>query len=291
MVEQLVSIVAPVFICVGLGFLWERLGRGFDVDLVTTLITSLGAPCLVFHSIANINVAPSVLAVMAGSALLAIVVTAVIASCLLWGARLSQRAYLPALVFPNTGNMGLPLALLAFGETGLSMAIGVFAVYAVFQFTFGLSLASGTLSLRYLMRVPLLYATPLALVFPLTGTPLPAWVNNTTRMLGEMTIPLMLLALGVSLGRLAVSRVVLSAGLSVCRLAMGFAVGLLIGWGLDLGPAERGVLIIQSAMPAAVFNYLFAQRYGTAPEAVAGVVVISTALSLVTLPALLWFVL
>ncbi len=101
----------------------------------------------------------------------------------------------------------------------------------------------------------------------------------------------MLITLGISLARLKVASMPRSLGLSVLRLVMGFAVGIALATALDLEGAERGVLIIQMSMPVAVFNYLFAQRYNTAPEEVAGMVVISTALSFASLPLLLWFVL
>ena len=291
MIGELFSIIAPVFVCAGIGFGWAKMGREFDVELVTTLITNVGAPCLVFHTLANLEVSPSALALMVGATLAAIAVCLAVASAFLWVARLSQRAFLPALIFPNTGNMGLPLNYLAFGDVGLGLAIGVFALYAVTQFTLGIAIASGTVSLRALARVPLLYVIPIALVFMLTEITPPAWVNTTAELLGGITIPMMLIALGVSLARLNVRSVSRSFGLSAFRLVLGFAVGLGLAELLGLEGAERGVLIVQLTMPVAVFNYLFAQRYQTAPEEVAGMVVISTVLSFLTLPLLLWFVL
>jgi predicted permease len=140
-------------------------------------------------------------------------------------------------------------------------------------------------------RVPLLYALPPALAFMFTGAKPPAWLNATTELIGLMTIPLMLITLGVSLAKLAVASLPRSFGLSVLRLLLGFALGVAVAHLFRLEGAARGVLIVQSSMPVAVFNYLFAQRYRRAPEEVAGLVVISTALSFLTLPMLLWFVL
>jgi predicted permease len=101
----------------------------------------------------------------------------------------------------------------------------------------------------------------------------------------------MLITLGISLARLKVASVPRSLALSALRLVMGFAIGLALAAALGLDGATRGVLIVQLSMPVAVFNYLFAQRYKTAPEEVAGMVVMSTALSFASLPLLLWFVL
>lgn len=291
MISQLFSIVAPVFICAGIGFGWARLGRGFDVDFVTMLITNIGAPCLVFHTLANLEVGASVFATMVAAALAVIVGCTAITAAILAATGLPSRTYMPAMVFANTGNMGLPLSFLAFGDIGLGFAIGVFTVYSMTMFTFGPALATGSTSWRRIAQVPILYAVPVALVFMLAGDPPPKWINATTELLGNITIPMMLIALGVSLARLKATSLPLSFGMAVLRLTMGFTVALAVTWAMDLEATARGVLIIQASMPSAVFNYLFAQRYGTSPEEVAGLVVISTALAFVLLPLLLWFVL
>jgi predicted permease len=194
-------------------------------------------------------------------------------------------------MFPNAGNMGLPLCLFAFGEEGLTLAIVFFAVFSIAQFTIGVSIAAGDLSLKRLLRMPLPYAVLLSMPFVATQTPAPAWLANTLELVGGLTIPLMLLALGVSLARLQVSSLGRSALLAGLRLGGGVLIGVALGWILDLEPAMRGVFIIQCAMPVAVFNYLFAQLYGRKPEEVAGAIVLSTGVSFLTLPLLLLLVL
>lgn len=291
MIAQLFSVVAPVLVTAGIGFFWARRGRPFDMDLVTTLVTLVGAPCLVFQTLATLSVGAHAFLDIVGAAM------AVMAACAAagWGvlrlAGLSQRAFLPALIFGNTGNMGLPLSYLAFGNEGLGLAVGIFALYAVGQFTAGVAIASGRMSPGDLARMPILWALVPALAFLFAGVRPPDWITATTKLIGDMTVPLMLITLGISLGRLAVRSLPRSLMLAALRLLMGFGAGLAAAHLFDLTGAANGVLIVQSAMPVAVFNYLFAQRYGTAPEEVAGAVVISTALSFATLPALLWFVL
>ena len=289
--SQLVSIVLPVFICVAIGFAWVRLNGRFDVEFVTILITNIGAPCLVFHTLANVDIEPSAFGRMVGAAAATIAACTVLSIGVLAGARLPRQAYLSTLVFANTGNMGLPLSYLAFGDIGLGLAIGVFAIYSVTMFMVGPALASGTASWRMAIRIPILYAIPPALGFMFTNTSPPQWINATTELLGNITIPMMLIALGVSLSRLKVTSLRRSLALALLRIVMGFLVALGMASAFDLDPIARGVLVVQSSMPSAVFNYLFAQRYNAAPEEVAGIVVISTAFSFVLLPFLLWFVL
>jgi malate permease and related proteins len=201
--------------------------------------------------------------------------------------RLPLHSYLPALMFPNAGNMGLPLCLYAFGQEGLTLAIVYFAVFSVAQFTIGASIAAGSASPGRILKLPLPYAVLLSLPFMATGTHLPDAVTNVLEVFAGITIPLMLLALGVSLAQLKVASLGRALVLALIRLGGGLAVGVLLAWALGFHGAERGVVIIQSAMPVAVFNYLFAQLYRRAPDEVAGAIVTSTAISFVTLPLLL----
>jgi predicted permease len=139
--------------------------------------------------------------------------------------------------------------------------------------------------------MPVIYAVGASFIFIVTGMPVPTFIANTLEILGGLTIPLMLLALGVSLGSLRVRSLPRNLFLSLVRMIGGFALSFLVAWLLDLPPMARGVLLIQASMPVAVFNYLFAQYYNRRPEDVAAMVIISTLLSFVTLPFLIYYVL
>lgn len=290
-IEHLFTIVAPVVICAAIGWFWASRGGRFDVSQVTTLITSIGVPCLVFHTLSSLSISIDAAGAMVVGAILCLVLSGCLGWTVLTLAGLQRQSYLTALVFPNSGNIGLPLNMLAFGEVGLALAVAVFCANSLMHFTVGTAISSGATSIRVLARVPLLYAIPPALVFLLTDLEPPQWISATTEILGGMTIPLMLIALGVSLARLHVQSVPRSVGLALVRLIGGVAIGFAVAWLLGLEGTERGVLIIQSAMPSAVFNYLFALQYQNEPEQVAGIVVASTLMSFATLPLLLWLVL
>jgi malate permease and related proteins len=291
MLSDLFSIIAPVFICGGVGFAWTKLGNPYDVDLVTSLVTNVGVPCLVFYSLTNTDLNPKVFGSMAFTSLAAIATCGLMSGLVLSAFRLDKRTFLSPLMFSNCGNMGLPLCMLAFGEPGLVLAIVFFTISAIAQFTIGIMITSGTLSLAGLVKIPILYAVALAVLFMFLNIEPLDFITNTTRILGGMSIPLMLITLGVSLVQLRVAALPRSTVLSVLRLVLGFGVGVGLTKLLGIKGLEQGVLIVQSAMPVAVFNYLFAQRYKRAPEEVAGMVAISTAISFITLPALLWYVL
>ena len=291
MLSDLFSIIAPVFICAGIGFTWIKLGQPYDVNFVTLLVTNIGVPCLVFYSLTNTDLHPGAFESMAFMSVAVIATSGILAVLVLNAFGIEKKTFLSSLMFSNCGNMGLPLCLLAFGEPGLVLAIVFFTISAIAQFTIGITITSGTMSVIGLFKIPILYAVILAMVFlSLNLEPL-EFIANTTRILGGMCIPLMLITLGVSLVRLRIAALCRSTIFSLLRLVFGFGVGVGLTELLGIEGLEQDVLIVQSAMPVAVFNYLFAQRYKRAPEEVAGMVAISTAISFITLPALMWYVL
>ncbi len=287
MFEKLFEIIAPVLICVLVGVAWKRTGRPFDHAMLTAIATNIAVPCLVFASLTKLTIEPNAFGVLALCAALAIAINMLIGAAILRLAGLSLSTYLPAVAIGNSGNLGIPLCLFAFGETGLALAFGAFTVHAVFQFTLGPLIASGRFSARQLARTPFLYVIAVALALMATKTQPPPWLMNAIGVLGGMAIPLMLLALGVSLASLKVASLGRASAIAALRLALGFCVGVALGEAFGLEDAARGVLIIQCAMPAAVFNYLWAQQYGREPGAVASVVVISTMMGFIAIPGVL----
>ncbi|TXL81971.1 AEC family transporter [Vineibacter terrae] len=288
---QVFAIIAPVLLCTGVGYVWGWLRRPFDPGITTALVSAIAAPCLIFNALTRLEVSAAALAQLAAATLACFVAMGVLGWVVLRLAHLPAHSYLPALMFPNGGNVGLPLCFLAFGAEGLALGIAWFAVGAVGQFTVGINIAAGSFAIGKLVRQPIIYAIALAFVFILTGHRPPVWLGRTTEILGNMLIPLMLLSLGVSLATLKVTRPGRAAALSALRLVGGFSVGLAVAWAFGLAGAARGVLIIQSAMPVAIFNYLFALQYKREPADVAGMIVITTVVSFISLPALLLYVL
>jgi malate permease and related proteins len=289
--SQLSAVVLPVLLVAGIGFTWAKMGRRFDSGFLTDIATNIGTPCLVAHSLMTLEIDPAALAQMGIAVLTAVSGFLALGFIVLRVMKLSINSYLPALIFPNTGNMGLPLALFAFGKEGLALAVVYFSCTVTLQFTLGISLSAGSLSLSRLVRTPAIYAVAISAALLLLGLKLPVWIENTIGVLGDITIPMMLLTLGVSLAQLKVNGLGRNLVLSLVRLGGGFVIALIIAQVFSLPPTAAGVLIIQSAMPVAVFNFLFAQYYGRAHGDVAAMVVISTGLSFVTLPALAYFVL
>ena len=281
------EVVAPVFLLATVGFIWVRVGGEYRIEFVTRLAMTLGVPALIFTALMKTEIDPAALttltlAALAGYALLAVVV---FVGLKLTG--LDQRTNLAPLTFGNTGNIGLPLALFAFGEAGLGYAVIVFAVMAIGSFTFGIWVVAGGGSPWKALKEPLVWATLLGGLFLWQGWQTPRFLTNALDLLGQLAIPLMLITLGVALARLHPAGLGRAVVLSLAKVVVTVAVG----WGVAelfaLAPVPRAVLIIQLATPVAVTSYMLAEKYGADSAAVAGLVVSSTLLSVVTIPLLI----
>jgi len=286
MLTQILGVVTPIFLITGIGYLWVRRDMPFDSQTISGLTMYVSAPALVFHSLTALAPDLNQLAELAAATL------AVIGLCLAVGypivkwLGLSRRNFLPALIQPNAGNMGLPLVLLTFGDEGIALGVVVYFVYALSQYSLGLALASGTFDVRELLRQPIIATSIVTLVVLFSGVAVPDWVNNTTEILGGFLVPAMLLMLGTSIAQLVAQDLARAFVVALLRLLIGIGSALLVIWGLNLTGISAGILLLQAAMPIAVFNYVFAQRYSEQPEQVAAAILVSTLLSMLLLPAL-----
>lgn len=290
-VLQVLQIVAPVFFLAGIGLVWVRAGFEYPVAFVTRMAMTLAVPCLIFTALLRTEIAPGLLASLVWATLLAYGLLTLGACAVTALAGLDRRTYLAPLIFGNTGNLGLPLALFAFGQAGLGQAVVIFALMAVLSFTLGLWLVAGTGSIAPLFREPTAWSAVLGAVFVLNGWGLPGWAMNTLELIAQMAIPLMLITLGVAVGRLAVRDLGRSLALAVVKLALAVAAGIAAARALGLGEQTAAVLILQVATPVAVTSYLLAEKYRADAGAVAGLVVTSTLVAVLALPVLLGFLL
>jgi predicted permease len=287
MYQQLFEIIAPVMIIAGLGYGWARLGKPFDLATISGVVINIAVPALVISSLTKLTIDLDAFGVMAGAAAASMGLFLAVGFVVLKAAGLSIHAFLPAVALGNSGNLGLPLCLFAFGEPGLAFGIAIFAVSSVVNMTVGQMISAGRFSPWVLFKTPVIYALIIAFASMATGIAPPKWLASALDTLSGIAVPAMLLALGVSLQRLQLGKMRVSLFVALLRLGIGFAGGLLIAMLFQLDGAARGVLIIQSAMPAAVFNYLWAQVHGRDPGAVAGVVVLSTFIGFLLLPLVL----
>lgn len=289
LVLTVLGIVAPVALLAAVGFAWVRLGFEYRLEFVTRLGMTLAVPCLIFTALMQTRIEPAALAAVSVAAVLAYGVLTLVFWGLVRVAGLDRRTYLAPLIFGNTGNLGLPLALFAFGEAGLSLAIVIFAVMAVWSFTFGVWLVAGGGSPLRVLKEPIVAATLLGALFLWQGWQTPQWLTNALELIGQMAIPLMLITLGVAVARLSPGRLGRAVWLSGLRVAVCVAVGVMAARLTGLEPMAAAVLILQVSTPVAVTSYMLAAKYGADADAVAGLVIVSTLLSVATLPLTLGF--
>jgi len=291
MYAQLIPIIAPVFLVTLLGYGWARSGVPFQREFLTGLVMNVGVPCLILNGTLQLEADAGDFLAMLGYASLALAVCTLVGAIVLRAFGQPLRSYLPPIAFGNAGNLGLPLCLFAFGTQGLGLAIGFYLVGSVSQFIAWPLFQGRQPVWRTLITTPVNYAAVLGVALLATGSTLPLWLGNTIELLAGIAIPLMMLALGHSLGSFKVQRLRVAAGIAGARLGLGLLVGISISLAFGLTGVERGVVLVQSAMPVAVFNYLLAARYDRHPEDIAGAIVISTLVAFAALPALLLFAL
>jgi predicted permease len=287
---RVLEITVPVFGIILVGFLYGRL-RPADMSTVNRLNVNLFTPALLFFILSErMEPAPALSAVALGGAVI------VIGSGLLaWGiARAvgwSPRTIVPAAMFKNAGNLGLPIMVLAFGEEALPFAVILFVVENTLHFTVGIRLLSGRTDLRQLFGNPMVVAAALGLVCMALDIGAPAIIVPGLEMMANVAIPLMLVALGVRLTDIDLSH--WRVGLVGGALAPLTGVLTAVPWLLltQPGPMVAGLLLIFAVLPPAVLNYILAEHYGQEPERVAPMVALGNAAAVITMPLMLSYVL
>jgi predicted permease len=286
--SQVLGTIVPVFAIIAVGW-WFAARRTVDAASLADIALLVTSPALLFSLLSKSDIEPTRFATLAGGAAFVLAGTGLLG--LLWvrstGAP-RRGVLLPAMLW-NAGNMALPVCRLAFGPEGLEAAAVVFVVMATVQSSFGIWLAKGAGGVREALSLPLLHASVLGLVCSALGIMLPRAIMEPIDMLGAMAIPLMLLNLGIQLRTLVVADVHHAVAAVAIRIGGGFVFGWLFVTLLGLEGAVRNVLMVQAIMPAAVINAVVSQRYDANPALVASAIALGTALSVFTLPALLWF--
>ena len=290
LVEKLLLTVFPLFLVVAIGAFYGR-WKTTDISTANRMNMDVFVPALVFSVLADKSfdmVAYQDLALAAGLVVLGSgVVLLPIVKLLGW----NLKTFIPPMMFNNTGNMGIPLIVLAFGEAALPAAVMVFIVEMLLHFSIGLYILDHKTKLTAMLKMPVVQATILGFIFSFMGWSLPEAVAIPMDMLGQISIPLMLFTLGVRLLWVDISDWKMGiTGAILCPLS-----GLLMAWLCTFiwtfEPQQLAILIVFSALPPAVLNYMIAEQFNQEPTRVASIVLLGNFASLITLPLLLAWVL
>ena len=284
------NITAPVFILAAVGYGWVKLGFEYRVEFVTRLAMTLSVPCLIFVALMTADIDPQALGSLSLASFTAYGLVSIVFLGIVKLRKLDTSTYLAPLVFGNTGNLGLPLAMFAFGEEGLSYAVVVFAVMAILSFTIGVWVVAGGGSPIRVIKEPVVAATFLGALFLWQGWQTPIFLTNALELIGQMAIPIMLITLGVAIARLETKDMGRAVWLSAIKVVVSAGAAWTAARWFGLAPIPSAVLIVQLATPVAVTSYLLAEKYGHEAQPVAGLVVASTLLCVISLPLILAFV-
>ena len=283
MLERILGIILPVFLIILVGYFYARRVKP-DMATVNRISMNILAPALIFSALASkdFSVADNKLlllgsiGVVLGSGLLAWPVAKLM--------HVDTRTFVPPMMFNNCGNMGLPLAVLAFGQPGFSAMVAMFTISNLLHFTLGAWMVDHQARFGNLLRNPMVWSTFVGFAFSVVHPPLPEWTSVGIKMVGDALIPMMLLSLGVRLYEVRWEdwRLGLVGGL-VCPLA-GIAMALLLAPLLGLDRVQQGLLILFGCLPPAVLNFMVAEQYGQDPAKVASIVLIGNVLSVIFIP-------
>lgn len=288
--EQVVNVMLPVLLCVLLGYMLAYFKAPYDRKLFGSLVQNVGYPTLILSHLAKEHVQLETFLTVLAAAAAMVAIFGAIGFGVLKMMRISVKAYLSPMMLSNVGNIGLPVATLAFGPEGTAVAIGFVVVVLTAIFTVGVAIPMGRPDFKALARQPVIYAVILALVLLATQWKIPKPVDQSLEILGGLAIPIMLLTLGHSLETLKLSGISRAVMLSLVHIGISALAALAITQVLTLDSKIESVVILMCFMPPSVATYLaISQHQPDEAHGVAGFIFVSTCLTLVTLPVVLTY--
>ena len=291
---KLFEVLFPVFFVVAVGYYIGKKDPKINTKFITNFAANVGTPALILYALNIKNISFDIFSNYFWYYLLAITgffFVGIIFLLILKTKDIIRE--LPPFVLPNTGNMGLPICLFAYGSDGLGIAAAISSLIILFHFTLGVFLADRKFNFEVILKSPPFYTIIISVLLLYYEIQLPVFIENTSFLLMYATIFLILMSLGIALTRLKIfsfSKALIS---SLGRLILGPIIGLSIIYYYELDGFAAGVLLIQCSMPSAVLNYLVGSIYSPKKivDNIASMIVVSTLLSFITIPIVVFFAL
>ena len=291
---KLFEVLFPVFFVVGVGYYLGKTNPKIDTTFITSFAANIGTPAMVIYAITSTGINFEIFRDYFWYYLLAIGLFALVGIFTLYLLKTKDIVReLPPLIFPNTGNMGLPICMFAYGSKGLGVSASITSLIILCHFTLGVFLADRKFNLNVILKNPPFYAIIFSAIMLFYGIKMPVFVVNTTEWLMYVTIFLILMSLGIALTRLKVFSLSNALISSFTRMIIGPAIGFFLIFIFDLKGFAAGVLLIQCSMPSAVLNYLVGSIYSPKKivDSIASTIVVSTLISFVTIPIVVYIAL
>ena len=291
---KLFEVLFPVFFVVGIGYYLGKTNPKIDTTFITSFAANIGTPAMVIYAITSTGINFEIFRDYFWYYLLAIILFSLVGIFTLYFLKTKDIVReLPPLIFPNTGNMGLPICMFAYGSKGLGVSASITSLIILCHFTLGVFLADRKFNLNVILKNPPFYAIIFSAIMLFYGIKMPVFVVNTTEWLMYVTIFLILMSLGIALTRLKIFSLTNALISSFTRMIIGPAIGFFLIFIFDLKGFAAGVLLIQCSMPSAVLNYLVGSIYSPKKivDSIASTIVVSTLISFVTIPIVVYIAL
>jgi len=287
---KLFEVIFPVFFIVGIGYFLGKKNPNLNTSFITNFSANFGTPALIIFAVMSSGVTYNIFAEYFIYSLIAITSFAIVGVIFLILMRRDYVRELPPFILPNTGNMGIPICLFAYGSLGMGVAASISSVVVFLHFTLNIFLASKKFDFKIIIKSPSFYAILITVAFLYFEIETPTFVLNTVMMLAYATIVLILMSLGVALTQLKVFSLKNSLISSIGRVIIGPIIGFTLIKIFNLSGFAAGALLIQSSMPSAILTYLIASIYSPKKvvDSISSMILVSTIMSTITLPIVIY---
>tara|TARA_B100000073_G_scaffold88605_1_gene69477 strand:+ start:1467 stop:2366 length:900 start_codon:yes stop_codon:yes gene_type:complete len=290
---KLFEVLFPVFFIVGIGFILGKKNPNFDTSFITTYSGNFGTPSLVIFALTAGGVTFDLFKEYFFYAAILLSSFGIVGLIFLVLMKKDYVRELPTFILPNTGNMGIPICLFAYGELGMGIAATISSLVVLLHFTLNIFLAKREFDFRVIIKSPAFYAIIVTILFLYFDKPIPQFVMNTVMLLAYGMIVMILMSLGIALTQMKVFSFKDAIITSIGRVIIGPIIGLIVIKIFNLSGFPAGVLLIQSSMPSAILCYLIASMYSPKEivDNISSTIVVSTLMSLISVPITVFFAL
>ncbi len=283
---KLIEVLFPVFFIIGIGYFLGKKNPNFDTSFITTYSANFGTPSLVVFALTAGGVSFDIFTEYFIYALILLISFGLIGLVFLILMKKDFIRELPPFILPNTGNMGIPICLFAYGKLGMGIAATISSLVVLLHFTLNIFLAKREFDFKVIIKSPAFYAIIITILLLYFEQPIPMFVMNTVMLLAYGMIVMILMSLGVALTQMKVFSFKEAVITSIGRVIAGPIIGFLVIKFFNLSGFAAGVLFIQSSMPSAILCYLVASMYSPKKivDNISSTIVVSTVMSLITVP-------
>ncbi len=287
---KLFEIIFPVFFVIGIGYFLGKKNPNLDTSFITNYAANFGTPSLIIFALTSTGVTFAIFAEYFIYALILLINFGIVGIIFLILMKKDYIRELPPFILPNTGNMGIPICLFAYGKLGMGVAAAISSLVVFLHFTLNVFLAKKEFDFIVVLKSPSFYAILIIVAFLYFEIDMPQFVLNTVMLLAYTMIVLILMSLGIALTQMKIFSFKSAFISSIGRVIVGPIIGFILIKIFNLSGFSAGVLLIQSSMPSAILCYLVASMYSPKEvvDNISSMIVLSTIMSLITVPIIVF---